>query len=149
MNKKKYIFLDFDGVLNNTSSICLGVFFIPEKVLLIDSLIDDDKNTYIVFITSWKDYCHISKLIFTLQVLGINLNEDKFDKTLDETVELDRNGGVVKYVNDHKIENYVIFDDVDEYDDENKKHLVLTMPETGLTIDDINKGKKILNNEIT
>lgn len=154
----KFVFLDIDGVLNNSKT----------KVAEKDLIATDDKNVNnlkriikktcaeIVLVSSWKEFWDkenkgiqgdiANEIDEKLSRFGLSV----YDKTKGG-VFFGRGKGVLDYVSAHDTESFVIIDDSasDYIEKDLSDHWVKTDGENGgLTFELADKAIKILNGDI-
>ena len=151
------IFLDIDGVLNckytkelvpNTKIIGID----NDKIKRLKKIVNNT-NSNIILISSWKfDWDKYSNRKIQNQ-FGDYLDNKLFkydlmieDKTIDESYN--RGKGIIRYLNGHIVNNYIILDDsiFNDYNKELMAHLIQTKFEIGLSDEDVEKAIKILKN---
>lgn len=158
MKTDNIIFLDIDGVLRPLHSYIgtdgYGQLFTKECIDNFKYLIDNT-NTKIVICSTWKS----SGLIIMKEIWDKrNLPGDVIDITPNEVDVVD-SGNAEFYdlvdrgleieqwiVNNNFTGNYVIIDDVPDFNKEQMSHYVKTSPKTGLTMADVMKCIDILKN---
>lgn len=167
----KYLFLDFDGVLNTSRYAKLlrnegidpfdefGAMFDPETIVNLKSIIEQT-NCKIVLSTSWRNE-GLLRMRFLWK--DRNLPGEIFSMTpilLSTTYQDSQNGEMfcIPELNTKALEinawlqqnasksfNYVIVDDENVFFQKQQKHLVLTDEYDGLTVDKADKAIEILN----
>lgn len=158
----KIIFLDIDGVLNSYEGWVRidngdesNLRYLNEDKyakgswvdnLLVDRLRELISNTEatIVGVSSWFTSRHDVEEVSDF--LGIKITE-----TTDYTGGgLQRGMSVDRYVNEHKVKDYVVLDDsLQMYNEEQQKNLIHVNGRTGLTDEDVQKAISILNKRDT
>lgn len=147
----KVIFLDVDGVLNNWATKELT----PDKYIGIDdqlvemlSKIVKLTDAKLVLTSDWKDDWNLQKpdgiyLDNKLEKYGLKIIARTF-----ESYGSRRGEGIRTYLKENKVDKYVIIDDTDfmDFTNELEERFVNTDPALGLTIEDVQKAIKILNN---
>lgn len=134
------IFLDIDGVLNN-----IKVLFNEESINVIKELIKNN-NAQVVMITSWQmnGSESIRKKIRTVLekqgIYNIDFIDPNFEGSLCDIELPPRLLGIVDYLKNNNVSNYVILDD----DYHNDYKLIClnhykTIPFKGLRYKDLNK----------
>lgn len=139
------IFLDFDGVINNSSEIDDYIFFpivdingrkeglvfsaanIQPIKLLMNFIVKND--IYLVVSSSWrilfrdqdldrafKEFLGYSYLNRKL-IIGSTLSSGKF---------ISRGEEIEDYIENNDVQDYMIIDDIDDFLDRQKKHVILT-----------------------
>ncbi len=149
-NKLNIIFLDIDGVLNNKSTDeyaptgCIGIM--DEKVELLRQIIDRT-GAKVVLSSDWrfekdkntKDYIYLTNKLN-------NYNIKIYDVTPD--IKWSKRGHeILEWLNVHKIDGWVVLDDIDFsdfYNPEFSPHVIITDPEVGLQQSDVNLATKII-----
>lgn len=140
----KFLFLDIDGVLNG-----YDIFqskrpyplseFNEEKVEILNSLFNDLPDIKLVLSSSWR---------FTNGIENI-LNEAGIKVPLHSKIPycLSSRGKEIKEFLKKVTSDYVycIIDDIDDFDDDQKQNLILTNPNVGITKENVEKIKLILN----
>lgn len=154
MFKEKIIFLDFDGVLNkhDVTSVNDDRAILPECIAEINHILGST-FAQIVIISNWAQ-------IFTFEQLSDRLyKKGLLENAILDSIkvkELNSNGNLVNglekdkfindYINDNKIENYVIIDDNINSTILDETKIVKTGTFVGITKEDSQKAIKILNN---
>lgn len=147
----KIIFLDVDGVLNNWKTKELT----PDKYIGIDdnlvemlSKIVKLTGAQIVLTSDWKDDWNLQKpdgvyLDNKLKKYNLEIITRTF-----ESLASRRGEGIRAYLERNKVDKYVIIDDTEfmDFTDELEERFVNTDPALGLTLEDVQKAVKILNN---
>lgn len=149
-NKLNIVFLDIDGVLNNNSTDeyaptgCIGIM--DEKVELLRQLIDRT-GAKVVLSSDWrlekdkntKDYVYLTNKLN-------NYNIKIYDVTPD--IKWSKRGyEILEWLNVHKVDGWVVFDDIDFsdfYNPEFSPHVIITNPEIGMQQSDVNLATKII-----
>ena len=154
----KLVFLDIDGVLDTYKS-----HYMLDSVLL-DRLgnILGRTGAWIVVSSSWRcenvpdtvefltDYDNprvgSNPFPFTDRIVGVTpilytVVDDDIDRPATRGEE------ITAYLKAHPCDNYVILDDCDEMQGDQRLHLVLVNDEIGLTDNDVEKAVSILNQE--
>ena len=148
--KKKIIFLDVDGVLNdahtkdNAPSGAVGVSY--GKIMLVKKIIDST-GAKVVLSSDWrccnretdKDFRYLKG---SLHLCGVEF----YDFTPDISPSK-RGLEILHWMGDKEIDSWVVIDDIefgDFYRKEFNNHLVITDPSDGLTENDAMKAINIL-----
>lgn len=154
----KLVFLDIDGVLDTYKS-----HYMLDPVLL-DRLgnILGRTGSWIVISSSWRcenvpdtvefltDYDNprvgSNPFPFADRIVGVTpilytVVDDDIDRPATRGEE------ITAYLKAHPCDNYVILDDCDEMQGDQRLHLVLVNDEIGLTDHDVEKAVSILNQE--
>lgn len=141
----KIIFLDIDGVLNNTACLSEGVQILHEKVLLLDRIIEAT-DARVVISSSWRmgrDTEYFSEILRLMGCWRRNV--------LDLTPEIDgpRGGEIQAWLDSGLINvtGYLILDDDGDMLDSQKDHFIQTDVRTGLMSREIPKAIAILNRD--
>ncbi len=153
MYKEKIIFLDFDGVLNkhDVTSVNDDRAILPECIAEINHILGST-FAQIVIISNWAQ-------IFTLEQLSDRLyKKGLLENSILDSIkvkELNPNGNLVNglekdkfiidYINENKIENYVIIDDNLNSILLDESKIVKTDTYVGITKMDTLKAIEILN----
>lgn len=153
------IFLDIDGVLRPLHSYIgtdeYGQFFTEECIYNFKYLIDNT-NAKIVITSTWKSSGLIimkeiwDKRNLPGEVIDITPNEvDVVDSGNAEFYDLvDRGLEIKQWITNNKFTgNYVILDDIPDFNNEQMNHYVKTSPKTGLTMIDVRKCIDILTSK--
>ena len=155
----RYIFLDIDGVLNNihTDSVTpKGYTGISGKLVQRLAGIVKGTGAKVVLTSDWKYGWKRNPSLCEEDAAYLNERLSKYrvhiyDRTYDEKIfdefYTDRGVGIYRFMEKNAdCENYVILDDhiFADYDEQLRKHLVLTDPEKGLTEEDAQKACDIL-----
>lgn len=140
-NEEYIIFLDIDGVMNDSKREPDN--FLPEAVSVLNTLFNK-YNAKVVLSSSWREYFTFNDLKDLFEQNGLLIKiidktpvyicDKKINKalTLEEISNLDiqtdisRDFEIMNYIKVHNICHYVILDDFDFDDEELKKHLVQT-----------------------
>lgn len=150
---EKYIFLDFDGVLNTEQYQAqlavagkkrtdkYGPLFDPEAVARLKRLADETKAE-IVIISSWR-FIHDTDTLYEMWE-GRGLPDEIFRIMSREVADDNRSSGVKSFAFGKYIP-YVILDDEDTYVDEQKPYLIRINPVKGLSDANVDKAIAILN----
>lgn len=140
-----YIFLDIDGVLNTYNEHPANKRSIHSAHLIMLKKLIDETQAKIILISNWK-FVPTALQECKLALESCHLHLDGITK--DDMVH--RGQGIIDYIHDHKIQNYVILDDdcFSDYNDELKRHLVLIDARYGLRPSDLHKAYKILIDEV-
>ena len=168
---EKYLFLDFDGVLNTSRYAKLlrnegidpfdefGAMFDPETIVNLKSIIEQT-NCKIVLSTSWrnegllrmrslwKDRNLPGEIFSMTPILLSTTYQDSLNGEMFCIPELNAKALEINawlQQNASKSFNYVIVDDENVFFQKQQKHLVLTDEYDGLTVDKADKAIEILN----
>lgn len=123
---KKYIFLDFDGVLNipGKPSFYRAEFF-AQTIQVFD-------NVEIIFSTSWREH---SSVPFLTSLMPSNIRHKITGKTpvIKDYVAHVRHKEILQYLEENNIqdEQWVAIDDMQSLFPKNCKNLILTDPKVG------------------
>ena len=156
-NTANYVFLDIDGVLNNTSTRTLthdGWCFVDDFLVQRLQKLVHETNAIVILSSTWRDGWLKDSTDSDDNIIH---NEPYFDELVNKLLEYnivltDKTGAFMyrrgweihEYLDKHpEIIHYVIIDDWDDMGDL-KPHLVLTNPHYGLTDTDIEKAKQII-----
>lgn len=145
LNSEYIIFLDIDGVMNNSEREADD--FLPEAVAVLNMLYNK-YNAKVVLSSSWREFFTFDDLKELFEKNGLlikiidktpvyvgSYNKRKVDKeglTLEQICNLEipedagRNLEIMNYIKIHDVCNYVILDDYDFTNEELKKHLIQT-----------------------
>lgn len=166
MTQNNIIFLDIDGVLNGQYSKIYkknDEDLDCKKAQLLKELVRKT-NSKIVLSSSWKNNWEGTrrrkKLLSFLSRNGLKLYDitithsgNNYEIIYDDSAvyekDYDRGQEIIEYINSHKVDNYVILDDIISLGKELDKHLVVTKYYygNGLSKKDVKKAIKILNGE--
>lgn len=159
----KIIFLDFDGVLNSTSSLFLATYgkgdgtFVskaapnPISVQAVEWLIEN-ADAHIVVSSSWRQGLTLEGLRDVLEHdFGSRVIAERvIDKTKNTDIH-EMRGHQIKHWIDFRakelgieVEKYVILDDDSDMLPKQKKHFVQTNLDSGFTVKDCEKAIEIL-----
>ena len=155
----KYLFLDFDGVLNTTQhqaqcnvlgfpdSDKYGLLFSPSAVRSLQNLIDET-GAEIVIISSWR-YIHSNqKLREMWQDRNLPATNLHFLDSNRNTTNLSKGEQIANFMLSPPNNPYVILDDEpEEFPAKQFSHLILINPVTGLKKGNVDEAIKILNNK--
>lgn len=149
----KIIFLDFDSVITTPSSkYCLS----PPHMELLGKIIEST-GAYIVISSSWRRYNLEQTINFITSSSNPFVGKNPFpfvDRVIDITKRLrpikmsgyiHRGDEIQEWLDRHKVESYVILDDINNMLESQQSHLVLTDEIDGLTEKDVEKAIEILN----
>ena len=162
---KKIVFLDIDGVLNSyfwnenhQREISDGTLIDESKIILLCKLIADT-NAEIILHSGWKywfdsDLKPMRKEAENLRTLlekeGLTIAGVTPDHATDEIREskkfsLVKAGEILAWLGQHNdVDNWVVLDDLDLHNEKIEMHQVKTDQRVGLTIEDVEKAKSIL-----
>lgn len=141
----KVLFLDVDGVLNNTASLAEGVDLLPEKVLLIRHICEQ-AGASIVISSTWRILFDRQTLHEFLRRLGLrNINVIDYTPQLRSGIRGDE---IKHWLDNHPdVTNFVIIDDDSDMLDEQMPFFVKTHHSIGITTRDAKKAIKILQGD--
>ena len=139
----KVIFLDIDGVLNNTASLVEAVHLLPEKAILLQRLITAT-DAKIVISSTWRVGRTPAQIQEYLYFIGCwNATVVDFTPALPgvrgHEIQTWLDSGVTN------VESYVIIDDDDDMLESQKDNFILTDIRCGFTSRDLAKAIEILN----
>ena len=145
----KIIFLDFDGVLNNTgylkqqSSIVLKPFA-PINVRCLNS-ITDATNARIVISSDWRKFkdIHFKSLLYNHGITGEIICETPYLEGVPRGMEI-QGWLIIRQQFDRDIHNFIILDDRDDMGYISDR-LIQTSMETGLTAKNAQQAIGMLN----
>ena len=162
---KKIVFLDIDGVLNSyfwnenhQREISDGTLIDESKIILLCKLIADT-NAEIILHSGWKywfdsDLKPLRKEAENLRTLlekeGLTIAGVTPDHATDEIREskkfsLVKAGEILAWLGQHNdVDSWVVLDDLDLHNEKIEMHQVKTDQRVGLTIEDVEKAKSIL-----
>ena len=144
----KYIFLDVDGVLNNSRTIAKspnGYVGVSSSLVKRLAKIVKKTNAQIVLTSTWKDdtgddFRYLSRKLMQSGLYLVGRTKDPISDSCY------RGQGILAYMAKHPCDEYVILDDL--LFDYKKvgilNHVVKTNPIEGLTNSDVNKAVDIL-----
>lgn len=156
----KYIFLDFDGVLNtekyqaylrsNGKKTCddFGPIFDPESVECLSSIVSQVPNSRVVIISSWK--FEGEERMFQLwkerNLPGVleGITPTMIPETLDD-LYAGKGREIKTWLSLRPANQYVILDDVPDFLPEQNIHYIEIDPRVGLTLNDVEQAIEILN----
>ena len=141
----KFLFLDIDGVLNNTNyhesesdlSYPLSAFC-KDNIKSFNKLMDEISDIKVVISSSWRVDSNLQNIF---DKVGLNV------KIFDITPSLsdDRSVEIKEYLKDKTNYSYCIIDDINYFNnDEQKDNFVLINDRIGFSDSDIDRVKKIL-----
>lgn len=159
------LFLDIDGVLNNTESLKrfgqIADFhsainehrnFEKSRINFDDNCVDLVKSLQIkyqldvVICSMWRFGATINHFIELFKCYDWIVDTvDLIDTTIVETVDFNRSKIIQKYIVEHNINKFIIFDDVASYYDRFFDNLIITDGTLGFTNNDKIKAETILN----
>ena len=129
---EKALFLDIDGVLNNTASLAMGIHLLPEKCLLVSRIVDAT-DCGIVVSSTWRKLYEQDYLREMLGRVGLWMHVGQFDYT-PEFGRGTRGMEINAWLNTVKgVKNYIIIDDDSDMLPEQKPHFIQTNHNVGLT----------------
>lgn len=153
----KVIFLDFDGVINNSSIVDDFIYYpLFDKENRDTNLIFSAENIYalkklfhfvikedikIVLSTSWRGSFEVEVIDKAFKnFLGLYYEQ----KIITDSTPIDnkyqtRGQEVEGYLAKKEVEDYLIIDDINSFLPEQNKHLILTKSHRGLLIEDVDK----------
>lgn len=141
----KVVFLDVDGVLNTHSSGFMKT--VTKSKLRLLSEIVDRTGAKLVLSSTWRlDIEFKSNLIRKLAYRKLRLYSST-PANHNYPNEYLRGYQIQEWLEDNKVDRYVILDDVDTMLDHQKQFFVMTDPDVGLTKDLANKAVEILNGD--
>lgn len=151
----KIIFLDVDGVINSGNNMkrnaqlkrtCETMYFDSDCMRLLKKLVQNT-GAKLILSSDWRfpdprthSICHLQNFSDRLADYGLGLTGQTGEARLCRDEEIS------EWLQEHpEVTNYVILDDVnDGFQGENHRHLVLTDEIIGLTLEDIQKAEKLL-----
>lgn len=156
----KYIFLDFDGVLNTEkfhdlqrsngrpAYDCYGPLFDPEAVECLRKLISEVSGVRVVIISSWK-FEGLDKMLNLWkdrQLPGVvaGISPNLIPESLDDLLA-GKGREIRSWLTQNPSSGYVILDDVPDFLPEQQSHYIEINPHVGLTSNDVQKAIEILN----
>ena len=161
---KRIVFLDIDGVLNSNfwnenhqREISDGTLIDDTKVKLLCKLIEDT-DAQIILHSGWKYWfdSELKPLRREAENLRALLEKERLtiagvtpDHATDEIKKskkfsLVKEGEILAWLGQHKdVDSWVVLDDLDLHSAEIEMHQVKTDPCTGLTIEDVEKAKRM------
>ena len=150
----KYIFLDIDGVLNNSRTKTRtpeGYVGISDGLTKRLRRIIQTTGAAVVLTSTWETAAEGEDQLY------MNRKLKRFGaKPVDKTVEPDENlfqrgAGIREFLKVNPCDAFVILDDFDfDFAEERlMEHLVLTDPADGLTEEDADRAIRILNGELS
>ena len=151
----RLVFLDIDGVLNNFASIAESVRILPEKVLLIQHLVNRT-DAKVVISSSWKNDLTLKELKIVLGRAGLSTMGTIIGVT--PSYQASRGGEIDRYIRENHFgatkdtgeeDRFVIIDDDDsgilEYQE---PFFVKTHMKFGVTYHDIERAYNILTSKV-
>ncbi len=151
----KVIFLDFDGVLNSTKDDRVNnkthVIINADKLAMLEKIVSKT-DARIVLSTSWKT--HWSNIESQCDNIGLFINQtfrkynlDIYDKT--PVLKTGRENEIKTWlINNPKVDNYVILDDMILYDKAfENRYIKISDYFGGLNKSDVEKAIEILNKQ--
>ena len=153
----KYLFLDFDGVLNTTQhqaqcnvlgfpdSDKYGPLFSPIAVRNLQNLIDET-GAEIIIISSWRylHSQHILKQMWTDRELPMNTNIHILDQNR-EMSDLSKGEQIANFMSARSNPYVILDDEYEDFLDSQLSHLVHINPVTGLKKENVDQAILILN----
>ena len=158
----KFIFLDVDGVLNNSNtrdSNPSGYVGVSMKLVRNLAKIVNCTGAKLILTSDWKHgwsefrFCCDDDIIYLLDKLkkcGLKIYNRTYDEKLEDYFFTDRGAGIRHYLESRDdVEAYVIIDDhvFADFDKEQKEHFIHTDSDKGLTDDDVLRAIEILLKE--
>lgn len=152
-NKIKFIFLDFDGVLNTEQYRAelqingkpindkYGPLFSPKSVMKLSAILERT-HAKIVLTTSWR-YIH-ERSILDEMWKDRKLPGEIYDILRTDTLFNDRGMEIKYFMKDYIQSPYVILDDINEFLPEQQKHYIEVNPIIGISSADVEKAVAIL-----
>lgn len=163
----KVVFLDIDGVLNSNfqseshqREISDGTLIDMEKIRLLSKLIQST-NAKIILHSGWKYWfdsdlkplCREAEnLKSMLEEEGLTIADITPDHATEE-IKKSRKFSLIKadeilaWLAEHKdVDKWIVIDDLDLYNTEMELHQIKTDQNIGLTMEDVQKAKKMLMN---
>ena len=166
---RRVVFLDIDGVLNSNfwnenhqREISDGTFIDESKVKLLCKLIKDT-DAQIILHSGWKYWFdsdlkplrrEAQNLRGLLEKEGLTIADVTPDHAADEVKKskkfsLVKAGEILAWLGQHKdVDSWVVLDDLDLHSVEIEMHQVKTDRRIGLTIEDVEKAKRMLQDRI-
>ena len=148
----KYIFLDIDGVLNNNKTVVLtpeGHTGISDNLAKRLGKIISQTGAKPVLTSSWRYKSGIEDTLYMRRRLR-RYNAIPVGEITESNCCRSLRGASIKlFLETHPHDEIVILDDYlfDFYEEGLLPYLILTNPETGLTMEDVENAVKILNGE--
>ena len=143
--KDKIIFLDFDGVMvtaNQTEKDCFGPLFDLNCIKSLEE-ISSKTGAGLVITSSWGNYLPaiILKFMWHVRKLPGHIYGVIQNNSYDRSERID------VWLSKHKINNYVIIDDMDyrQFEKHHHKRLVTVKSRTGLTQEEARRAIVLLN----
>lgn len=147
---EKYIFLDFDGVLNNHDSLMQSIHLLPEKVRLVNE-IAKRTDAKIVVSSTWRRIFTEEQLHLLLVVAGMTvLGRPALVGSVDTTPRVGMRGREIEmWLADNAITpyRYVILDDDTDFFSYQRQLQIHTNFRFGLQPEDVGRAVAILNAE--
>lgn len=148
----KYIFLDIDGVLNNSRTQAIspdGYVGISSELVKRLAKIVKSTDAKIVLTSTWKKSDDEDFRYLTRKLAQAHLFLSGKTKEPNNSLSL-RGQGIKAYLKEHECETYVILDDeyFDFKDEEILNHAIITNANDGLTQKDVEKAIAVLNGEL-
>ena len=158
----KYIFLDFDGVLNTERHqahlrskgmrTCddFGPIFDPEAVQCLSDILSQVPEAGIVIISSWKfegeDRMFQLWKDRNLPGILIGITPTMIPMSMDD-LYAGKGREIKSWFTNHPTNNYVILDDVPDFLSEQMTHYIEINPIVGITPAVVEEAVKILNSD--
>ena len=142
----KVIFLDVDGVLNNTEDFRTNWQITPDHLNNLKAIVDATEAK-IVLSSAWKNvYTSRAKVVRALESVGLEIYDDTPAKGVDRFTHCGAKVvEIASYLEDHpEVTNYVILDDR-SFPEEMENHHVKTTLGIGLLEEHANQAIEILN----
>lgn len=140
---KNVLFLDIDGVLNTVNSMMNGVHIMSDNVIMIRDLCMST-NTDIVISSSWRETYSLDTIKAILCNTGLNFHNVKI---IGVTPVIGFRGDEINaWLENNPVDRFVIIDDATDFHKKQKKFIVKTVVEIGLTKDHIEQARLILMN---
>lgn len=144
--KKRVIFLDIDGVLNNIGSQYAQILLLPDLVKRVNRLAWYADSS-IVISSTWRKAPEAWKYIrYAFSVFGFDAKFNENQLPWDEDGEKNRSAYISEYIEEYGVTNFVILDDNDYYWHKFAldKFVVQTNPNLGFTEDDLDRAVSII-----
>lgn len=143
----RILFLDIDGVLNNTSSMAEGVHLIPEKLIMLRELCTE-LDFRIVISSSWRILHSLEQIHDFFHLLGFPETHKIIDVTRRANPSEFRGHQIEDWLLDNpQVHRYVIIDDDSDMLEYQKSSFVHINRHIGLSYRDINDIRRIFNGD--
>lgn len=146
MSGRRFIFLDFDGVLNTPKTVRRGYDICPLRTRLLSHL-TLSTGSRIVFSTSWRESLPQERLQNELRTCGFgrDLPDEALFAGVTPVFEHGCRGDEIgAFLEANQADSYLILDDAEQFWPGQEKHLIRTETRKGLEPKHVDIGRQIL-----